>query len=96
MSFYQDDIAGMLSDFGETLYVPGGNAINAIFQNEYEAQYVYGVEIDSSAPVAVCKSSDVSHVQVGSMINRDSNTYYVQSIQSDGTGVTVLVLSEDK
>lgn len=96
MTFVQDDIAGMLGDFGETIIIPGGSSITGIFQNEYEAQFVYGVEIDSSAPVLVCQTSDIGNVSVGSQIGRGSTTYYVQSVQTDGLGLTTLILSEDK
>lgn len=102
-----DDVAGMLADFGESFQM-GGTTLTAIFQNEYEVASVYGIDVDSSSPVVVCRSIDVDELDYTAQIVRvaDGQLYYVTSIQSDGigvttqlplgTGLTSLVVSKDQ
>ena len=95
MSFVTNDIAEMLADFGESIMI-SGTTLTGIFQNEYEAASLYGLDIDSASPVLVCRSVDATDLAINAMVERSGAYYYIKSIQPDGTGATVLVLSEDE
>ena len=103
MSFWVDDIADMLIDFGETFFIETAGNVTGIFQGDHEVASVYGVEVDSASPVLVCQARDVPDVSVGCEVAKvvaagelRPDPYYVTSIQPDGTGVMSLVLSKDK
>ncbi len=90
------DIAEMLADFGITVTKSDVSTFTAILVDEYEAQTVYGLDVDSSAPVLTCKSTDVATLcDRGDTVTINSIAYKVHSTQEDGTGVTVLVLGQD-
>ena len=90
------DIAEMLADFGVVVTKSNASTFTAILVDEYEAQTVYGLDVDSSAPVITCKSTDVATLcDRGDTVTINSVAYKVKSTQEDGTGVTVLVLGQD-
>lgn len=89
------DIPELLSDFGVTVTKADTSTFTAIFVNEYEAQSVYGMDIDSSVPLLTCKSTDVSSLLRGDVLTIDSVDYNILSLQPDDTGVTVLALGQD-
>ena len=90
------DIAEMLADFGVTVTKSNASTFIAILVDEYEAQTVYGLDVDSSAPVITCKSTDVATLCArGNTVTINSVAYKIHSTQEDGTGVTVLVLGQD-
>ena len=90
------DIPEMLEDFGVTVRKSNGNKFTAVLVDEYEAQTVYGLDVDSSAPVLTCKTVDVTTLCTrGDSISVDGVSYKIKSTQDDATGVTVLVLGVD-
>jgi len=79
-------------------YTPNGgdpSTISGIFDNETEAFNTQTGEIEAGGPQILVKDSDVSGVAKGDTIVKDSTTYYVRGIEPDGTGMTILKLSED-
>jgi len=88
------DITELLADFGESVTI-GGAAKTVIFSNEFESQSVFGLEVESAAPVLTCKTTDVSAVVHGTAVVARSTNYTVRQIQSDGTGITLLMLTKD-
>lgn len=94
----ETDVAAMLSDFKDAAFSHAGgaaSAIKAIFLSPFEAMQLFGAEVESSAPVAVCKTTDVSTAIHGDTLVINSITYYIRGVEHDGTGTTVLVLSRD-
>jgi len=83
------------TDFAVAATLNGTTAINVIFDAAYEAVNLQTGEVEGAAPVAICKSSDVSGVSHGDTLDVNGTTYYVRGIQPDGTGLTTLILSED-
>lgn len=96
------DRATMLADFGETCTVHPGNVWPDLSSKArsavliFDADYVelVGVEarIDSNKPMAIGRTSDLTDVERGTMIQRGSDEYKVVDVQPDGTGMTLLEL----
>lgn len=94
------DIYFSTDGVGETVTIVRPNrtfstSITAIFDQAF-------FEIESGTPgwsgtqpIAFAKSSDVSSVQRGDVLTRDSVEYTIVDIQADGLGVTTLVLEND-
>lgn len=69
--------------------------INGIFDNEFfEVEAGGEVAVAMEQPRFACRTSDVSSATEGDTININSVNYTIRVVQSDGTGVTVLVLEE--
>ncbi len=86
-------------DFGVAAsYTPqGGSAvtINGIFDNEFFEVAAGGeVAVAMEQPQFACRTSDVSSAAEGDSITINTINYTIRVVQSDGTGVTVLVLEE--
>jgi hypothetical protein len=75
------DIAEMLADFGEAWTINGSSVIG-ILQNEYEAQSVFGVDVDSATPLMTVATSDVAGVVRGDTVQQGSVTF--TRVTSDG------------
>ena len=86
-------------DFGvaATFTPSGGSAstVNGIFDKDYIA-----VDAGGSVPVAleepkfICKTSDVSTAAEGDSLVIDAVNYTVKVVESDGQGVTTLIIEE--
>jgi len=74
----------------------GGAAtdINVIFDDEYTGTNLGTGEIDTAAPQVRAETSVVLTMAQGDVIVIDSTTYYVKSVQPDGTGVSMIILSK--
>jgi len=86
-------------DFAVTAKVTlvGGNSkkINVIFDSEYyQSQLVGDVGIANADPQVLCKTIDVTNITQGASLVISGTTYYVTSVEPDGTGMTRLVLSK--
>jgi len=86
-------------DFGVAAsYTPQGGAavtINGIFDNEFFEVAAGGeVAVAMEQPRFACRTSDVSSAAEGDSITINTINYTIRVVQSDGTGVTVLVLEE--
>ena len=97
----------MLSDFGElTIFSPGAvypnrssdmvEDVYMIFDAETVELLADQAEINSKAPNALARTSDVAGVERNSMVERPNATgydlYRVVDHQPDGTGMTLLEL----
>lgn len=88
------DIAEMLADFGVSV-TKDAATFTGILVDEYEAQTVYGIDVDSSAPILTTRTADTSTYGRGDTFVIGGVSYLVHSVQDDGTGVTVFVLGKD-
>lgn len=101
MAFYDNDISLFFTDFAvDAVYTPQGgpaSTIKVIFNNEYNRVVdINGFAgIESSAPQAVCKTTDAANARHGDTLVINGTTYYIAEIMPDGTGITVLALSRD-
>lgn len=90
MSFWTDDIAGLLADFG----VPVTQASRIIGSGLFDRAYagVGDIPVESYSPAVTCRSADVAELEHGDSVTVDGSDYTIRSIQPDGTGITVLIL----
>ena len=96
-SFLTSDLADLLqtTEFA-TASTFGGATINVILDREYFTQEleVGDVGIESSAPIAYCRRTDVSSDSQGDSITIPSGgtEYVVVGVEPDNTGMTLLRL----
>lgn len=91
--FYETDLADFLQDFGESAII-NGKEVTVIYDNEFKMAVPMGADIESSNPTAIALSSDVEGLAHGDSVEIREITYKIVGIKPDGTGFTVLVLSE--
>lgn len=72
-----------------------GATINVIFDDEFEGVNLQTGNVESSAPQAYCKSTDVSNAVHGDTLTIGEVIYKIIGIQADGTGISILILSKD-
>jgi hypothetical protein len=60
----EGELAGFFNDFGEPATLKDGTEITAIFEHEYASAGPMGMDIESSKPMAVVKSSDIDRKSV--------------------------------
>jgi len=98
MAFYEDDVAAMLEDFGVSVVLKPGlsdtSTVTAIFDKEQEIVNVQTGEIIGSSPALTCESADVSALVKGDSVTVGGTTYKIKGILNDGTGVTILQLTD--
>ena len=89
MPFTEDlDVFFQTSDFATTVTVKS-TQLSAIFDHDYAEEF----ETEGEFPMLVCKTADLPNdLAHGDSVTIGSSTYKVVGIQSDGTGVTTLVL----
>lgn len=88
------DRLSMLDDWDSGLY-EGATTIQGIFDNDYqEVIDDSGVGAESSQPVFLCRTADVSSAAHGDTLVVNSTNYVVRGVQPDGTGMTLLMLEE--
>jgi len=80
-------------EFGVVAVINGSN-VNGYFDNDY----LTALDVGGTSPAFECATSDLAAVTPavvrGTAITIDSVSYIVEEIKPDGTGMTVLVLSE--
>lgn len=69
--------------------------IQGIFDAEFSSAVEGEVGIESTVPQVLVKTSDVPNVAHNETMTINSVVYSVIGIQPDGTGVTLILLSED-
>jgi hypothetical protein len=96
-----DDLTNVFfntDDFAKAaIWTPSGGSaadIVVIFDDEYTGTNLGTGELDTASPQVRIKSSTVTSITPGDSIVVDSTTYYVLSVQPDGTGVTLVTLSK--
>lgn len=91
-----DRLAFLSADeFGATATI-GGTSVSGILDTE-SAEIDFGdglVDHVAAMPRFECRSADVSGVAQGDEVTISGTTYTVADIRADGTGMTVLHLSE--
>jgi len=93
MAFGEADLQTFLSDFGETAILEGGDEVSVIFDNEYVAASLLGIEVATSDPMAHGFTSDLGELKIEDEIEIQGVVYKVKEPpHSDGTGFTTLIL----
>jgi len=93
-AFLTDDLPGFFdtNEFGIAATFDA-TSIKVIFDRAFIAQEVNGeVDIQSTEPIAFCRTSDVSSAAQGDTIVIDSTTYTITGVEDDNTGITILRL----
>lgn len=97
--FFDSDTDAFFPDFAEDVVyaVPPaqGVTIKGIFDNKGQNVTVFEEEIQASGPQVTVKSSDVAGVKNGNTTTIRGKTWYIRDVEDDGTGITVLTLSEN-
>lgn len=76
-------------DFGTAATVDG-SSVDGIFDHEY----VEAAGIAGERPVFLCRTSDISAVALDVTVVVNSTNYTLRVIESDGTGLSRLILEE--
>ncbi len=71
------------------------NTIQGIFDNEFIASVEGEIGIESTIPQGQFKTSDVSSAVQGDTMTINSIVYNIIGVQPDGTGMSLVLLSED-
>ncbi len=81
----------------EFVFSRSGATINCIFDDAFEVAVEGGQGVETSAPQVIAKDSDVTGIVQGDTLTRVSNSvvYKVTKPMPDGTGMTVVLLSQD-
>ncbi len=87
------DVFFNTNDFAVSATLAGGSTIKVIFDRNPEVA-LSGIE--GAKIVVQAKTSDVSALVAGSTMVIASVTYYILKNEPDGTGVSILTLSEDQ
>jgi hypothetical protein len=77
--------------FAVTATYDGTTSVNVIFDNEYY-EYADGVGVSAKQPIAYCSSSDIGDGSEGKTLLIGSTTYVIVTPETDGSGVTRLIL----
>ncbi len=99
MSFKDDlrddlDLFLNIDEFAETITYKGA-PIKGIFDNAFVVDSQDGVEVETVQPQVIAKTSDISTLVHGDTMTISSVVYNVVGIQPDGTGITIVLLSQD-
>lgn len=96
MAFTED-----LSEFFDTTYgfavtatYNGSTSVNGIFDAEYFEPDAGFAGVQSSQPVFLCRTADVSSATHGQVLVVNSATYHIAGVEPDGTGLTLLKLEK--
>lgn len=82
-------------DFGVDALWKGTTTFSGIFDNEFFPSLVDAeVQVESTQPVFVIRTSDAPGVKHDDTLVIDSVTYAVKGVHPDGTGITALVLEK--
>lgn len=92
MPFTEDFSPFLDPDEFATAVTVDGNAVNAIFDNDYVAVDLDGVTLESLGPVLLCETADVAATVQGTAVVVNAVNYTVAEVRPDGTGLTLLRL----
>lgn len=86
----------------EATYTPSVGAavkFNVIFDDGYSGSTPFEVEIETTIPRALAKTSDVTSYAIGTALSIGGTTYYIIGKHKDppdgGPGTTLLILSTE-
>ena len=91
--FREDDLPTFLADFGETAILEGGGEVTVIFDNEYAAASLLGIEVESANATVTGLTSDLEELEHEDTIEIREVVYTIKGIHPDGQGLTTLVLA---
>lgn len=91
---YEADIRSIISDIGTQVIIESGAVITAVYDNPYTALVDGQVEVSGSERILYCSSGDVTSLGIGSALTIGGKSYKVISIESDGTGLTIIRAGE--
>lgn len=88
------DLNIFMNDFGADATV-GSATVRGLFAAPYQQIAMFDGAVENSAPTFTLKSSDVADNSIdhGTTIIIDNAYYAVSGIQTDGTGLTILILT---
>ncbi len=69
--------------------------IQGVFDDEFSSAVEGEMGVESTVPQVTVKTSDVSSATHGETMTINSVNYNIIGIQPDGTGMTLILLSED-
>ena len=77
----------------------GATKFNVIFDDAFSGVSPIGLEVETTGPQALAKTSDVSAYAIGTALNIGGITYYIIGKHKDppsgGPGTTLLILSTE-
>jgi hypothetical protein len=81
----------MIDAIGQT-GIYGSITINLLYDRTYIQLTPDGMAVESTGPVAFCKTDDVAGASHGSTLSIGGAIWKVREVKPDGTGMTVLML----
>ena len=94
--FYDGDTTIFLNDCGVTAVVSGcTGTIKGIFDAPYKSLNTLSLEVENYNATFTCKTSDATGVNSGNVITINTVNYYARGRQDDGTGMSVIILSDE-
>lgn len=82
------DVALFQTDQGE-------QPVSGIFDNAWLLAETGEVDLETSQPRFTCKASDVTHITRGQDVVIEGDDYSVLTVEPDGTGMAVVVLTNE-
>lgn len=70
--------------------------INVLFDNAYEREDISGEGIGTTFPVARVHDADIAEASRNDTLQIGSVVYYIGTVKPDGTGMSIIELSEDE
>lgn len=87
------DRLAYIQAFGEPVRCDAGTFC-AIFDNGFLGVPAGDMEVEESGPRLTCRTCDVETIRKDAALDVGGKTYRVQRKESDGTGMTVIILRE--
>ena len=87
------DLLALYKTLGnDSAVINGGSAIIGIFSDKFLLITALGEEIESNIPNFTCRTSDLSGAANGQTLVVNTTTYYIDSLQDDSQGQTLVML----
>lgn len=86
------DQLAMLTDFGVPATINGSTVVTGIFDDKFLMVDDLNLNIESSEPQFLCRSSDVGSITNGMTLVVNGTNYIITTVEPDGTGFTVITL----
>ena len=80
-------------EFGAVVTV-AGVSVPGIFDAAYLAEDILGAGLQGASPRLTCRTADVAGAAEGAAVVVDGAAYTLRRQEPDGTGMTVLILTE--
>lgn len=86
------DQLAFLSDFGVSATINKTSIVTGIFDDKFLMVDDLDLNIESSEPQFLCRSSDVTGITDGMTLVVNGTNYLITTLEPDGTGFTVITL----